>query len=451
MTYTTQVRDVSPRAEASSPVDVVVVGLGYVGLTLAVAFAQAGLTVAGFEVDPRRRQALQEARLPFREPGLESALTAWTGRRLLFIEALPAKLPPAVVLCVGTPVEEGTHQVLLQYLRSAIDDVAPRIEAETLLVLRSTVPVGTTRRMIFEPLRKRIDEPLVAYSPERTIQGVALAELRSLPQVVGGTPRACERAAELFRRITPQIVEVSSLEVAELVKLVNNCHTDLIYGFGNEVAMIASAVGVDAGEVIKAANLDYPRPDLSHPGFVGGSCLTKDPYILLASARQHGYDPPMVAAARELNERVPVHVAERVLNELERAIDPATATVVVSGIAYKGRPETDDARGSAVPRLVEVLRPRVHRLLGHDFVVDHDTIAAFGLEPCKLREGCVQANALIILNNHPSYSQHGFQRLGSDLKPPRVLYDLWGVVQPADGHLPPDAVHLTLADERSRA
>jgi UDP-N-acetyl-D-mannosaminuronic acid dehydrogenase len=304
--------------------------------------------------------------------------------------------------------------------------------------------------MVLSPLSERVSNPLVAYCPERTIQGQALAELRTLPQVVGGDAEARGRAGQVFSRLTPHVVEVSSLEAAELVKLVNNAHTDLIYGFGNEVALIAGAIGVDADEVICAANVDYPRPDVSSPGYVGGSCLEKDPHMLIASARVHGYEPRMVRAARDLNEEVPVHIAERVLAELEqRAVDPACATVIVSGIAYKGKPETDDVRGSAAPVVADVLRPRVRRLLGHDFVVADETISGFGLEPYELLSGCVEANALIVLNNHTGYADLTLPRLMSLLSAPRVLYDLWGVLKAAHTAASHGGVYLRLANDGS--
>jgi UDP-N-acetyl-D-mannosaminuronic acid dehydrogenase len=353
-----------------------------------------------------------------------------------------------VVLCVGTPIQTGTREPRLDYLRTAVAELAPRIVDDTVFIVRSTVPVGTTRAMVLSPLSERVSSPLVAFCPERTIQGQALTELRTLPQVVGGHAEARRRAAELFRRLTPHVVEVSSLEAAELVKLVNNAHTDLIYGFGNEVALIAGAIGVDADEVIGAANVEYPRPDVSSPGYVGGSCLEKDPHMLIASARMHGYEPRMVAAARDLNERVPVHVAERVLAELEhRAVDPARATVMVSGIAYKGKPETDDVRGSAAPIVAGVLRPRVRRLLGHDFVVADETIAGFGLEPSGLVSGCAEANALIVLNNHAGYADLTLPRLMSLLSAPRVLYDLWGVFKSVHTAASHDGVYLRLAND----
>ena len=129
-------------------------------------------------------------------------------------------------------------------------------------------------------------------APERTIQGQALRELVELPQVVGGLDEASLRAGvEFFGGLAHTVVPVSGLEAAELVKLSNNCHTDLIYSFGNELALIAEEHGLDPLEVIRATNLDYPRPDLSKPGYVGGGCMSKDPYIMISCVRQR---PPFL-------------------------------------------------------------------------------------------------------------------------------------------------------------
>jgi UDP-N-acetyl-D-mannosaminuronic acid dehydrogenase len=155
----------------------------------------------------------------------------------------------------------------------------------------------------------------------------------------------------------------------------------------------------------------------------------------------------MVAAARAVNEHVPVHVAERVLRKLEAAgADPGDLTVLVSGIAYKGTPKTDDVRGSAIEGVVEVLLPRVGQLLGHDFVVGDETIARLGLEPCELTEGCSRASALIVLNNHSGYADQSLTALLDRMHPPRVVYDLWGVFR---GQARPTAagVYLRLGHE----
>jgi len=267
----------------------------------------------------------------------------------------------------------------------------------------------------------------LAFCPERTIQGQALRELEQLPQVVGGLDvESRERASALFARLTTRVIPVSSLEAAEAVKLVNNCHTDLIYSFGNEVALFAERLALDPLELIRAANVDYPRPDLARPGFVGGGCLSKDPYILIASSIAAGYEPWLVARARGLNEYLPLHVARRFV-ELIRETRGAVAggRVLLLGFAYKGWPPTDDMRGAAVLPILDVLRTEGLALHGHDFLVAPETIARLGVTPVALDEGFAGADAVLVITDHPEYGKQDLPKLLASLRRPAVLYDCW--------------------------
>src|SRR5882672_10931685 len=267
-----------------------VVGMGYVGLTMAVALARKGFTVHGVDASPAVLAALSEGRAHLFEPGVEERIAAFRGERLLVGRELPAAGVDAVLICVSTPTNPATHAPELENLRAAARHVAERCAPDTLVVVRSTVPVGASRAVVLPELARRWPAPRLAMAPERTIQGQALRELEQLPQIVGGLDGAsAEAAATIFARLTPRVVRVSSLEAAEAVKLINNSHTDLIYSFGNEVALMAERWGLDPLELIRAANVEYPRPDLSKPGYVGGACLSKDPYILASSSAAAGY------------------------------------------------------------------------------------------------------------------------------------------------------------------
>ncbi|MDW5329542.1 nucleotide sugar dehydrogenase [Plantactinospora sp. KLBMP9567] len=411
---------------------VAVVGLGYVGLPLAVSMARAGMQVLGVDTDPAVRHAVDRREPPFAEPGLAAALRAVPTDRLTTAEALPERPPAAVILCVGTPVAPDAHQPDLRQLRAAVDGIAPRIAEDTLVVVRSTVPVGTCRRYVLPALRRGVAAPLLACCPERTIQGLAMAELGSLPQIVGGLDsRSRARADQLFAAVCPDRVPVSSLEAAEMTKLACNAHTDLIYGFGNELALTAAALGLDAWEIIDAANLRYPRPDISGPGYVGGSCLTKDPYLLLDSAGRAGRWMPMVAAARAVNESVPYAVVDGFRAALARHGDrPATeAKVLVCGMAYKGRPATDDVRGGAAAVVATLLGPTVGTLAGHDFLVPEDRTKELGYEPVDLDEGLCDADGVILLNDHPGYRELEPEAVRSRMRAGRVVFDVWGVAR----------------------
>ncbi|WP_406397127.1 nucleotide sugar dehydrogenase [Streptomyces uncialis] len=412
--------------------DICVVGLGYVGVTLAAALLTTGRRVLGYERNPAVAGELARGELRLAEPGVAEAVAEGVGAGTFAVtsDIDGAALPPVVIICVGTPIETGGTTPDLSHLRSATESIADGIDDTTVVIVRSTVPVGTSRGLVLPILGRRTPEPLLAFCPERTIQGQALAEILSLPQIVGGlTDEATKRAADLFGTLTDEVVQVSSLETAELIKLVCNCHTDLIYGFGNEVALIAERLGLDAMEVIGSANQDYPRPTIHKPGFVGGSCLTKDPYLLRYSVAGHDHTPDLVTAARTLNESMPRLVGERVLAALrDQGQDPATARVLLSGFAYKGRPETDDLRGAPYEPLLEYLRGRVGEIVGHDFVVPPERIEALGVKVTGITEGFTGSHAVILLNDHVRYGDLDADGLVARMAAPAVVYDTWRVL-----------------------
>jgi UDP-N-acetyl-D-mannosaminuronic acid dehydrogenase len=411
---------------------VAIVGLGYVGLTLAVALAKKGVTVLGYDREATIVDSLARGRSHVYEPGVDEALRELSGKRL-FVSGTLAGPADAVIICVSTPVDAATHEPALENLQAAARAVADAYAPDTLVVVRSTVPIGATRRLVLPELERCWPRPRLAFAPERTIQGQALRELGELPQVVGGLDdESRDAAAALFARLTPRVVPVSSLEAAETVKLVNNCHTDLIYGYGNEVALLAERLGLDPLEVIRAANLDYPRPDLSKPGYVGGGCLSKDPYILLASARAAGYEPWLVSRARGLNEALPAHVARRflsTLSEIRGGLDGAR--VLLLGFAYKGWPPTDDRRGAPVLPMLDVFRETPVELAGHDFLVDAATIRRLGVEPCQVQDGFAGRDGVLVITDHPEYASLDIAKLADLLRRPALIVDSWRIFDEA--------------------
>ena len=410
-----------------------IVGLGYVGITLAVALARKGCTVFGCDRVPEVVQALAAGRPHVYEPGIAEGLRELLNDRLYVAGTLPDTPLDTVVLCVSTPVEAATRRPNLEGLRAAARAVARDFRPDTLVVVRSTVPVGAGRSVVLPELLAAWGRARLAACPERTIQGQALRELTELPQIVGGLDDVSSDLAEaLFSLLAPRIVRVSSLEAAEAVKLINNCHTDLIYSYGNEVALLAERLSLDPMELIRAANLDYPRPDLARPGFVGGGCLSKDPYILMASAAKVGHEPYLVGSARRLNEHLPGHVARRFLDLLGQVRGRlAGARVALLGFAYKGWPPTDDMRGAPVVPMLDVLREAPLTLLGHDFLVAPDVIRRHGVTPCSLEEAFGGTDGVLLVTDHPDYARLDVAATLSRMRRPALVYDCWRVL-PAD-------------------
>jgi UDP-N-acetyl-D-mannosaminuronic acid dehydrogenase len=270
--------------------DVGVVGLGYVGLTLATALADVGLRVVGIEKRQDVVDAVTAGRPSFQEVGLDRVLSAVveSGRLEAFTEFQPEQSCATYIITVGTPLD-GNGRARLDMIESATRQVADSMPDGSLVILRSTVKIGTTRNIVAPILQASGKKFEIAMCPERTLEGNALAELRQLPQIVGAdTAETRDRAGRLFSHLTNQVLGVSSLETAEIVKLADNTYRDVWFGFANEVARLCDAVGVSANEVISTGKLGYPRTNIAQPGLVGGPCLEKDPHILRQSARDYG-------------------------------------------------------------------------------------------------------------------------------------------------------------------
>jgi UDP-N-acetyl-D-mannosaminuronic acid dehydrogenase len=406
--------------------------MGYVGITLTAALATKGYVVHGVDVSPTVLDSLSRGRPHIFEPGIEEVFAEHTGKSIFVAPTLPSSGVDVVVLCVSTPVDEKTQQPNLTNLARAAEMVAEACGPQTLVVVRSTVPVGTSRRVVLPWLRAAWGDAVrLVMAPERTIQGQALRELVDLPQVVGGLDEASLTAGiEFFSGLSRQIVPVSSVEAAELVKLSNNCHTDLIYAFGNELALIAEQHGLDPLEVIGACNLDYPRPNLAKPGYVGGGCLSKDPYIMIDSSVDR--EPFLVRKARELNEHLPVHVAGKVV-EMIRSTRGRTegARLSVLGWAYKGWPATDDMRGTPIAAMMPVFEAAGVRVLGHDPMVTPEVIRQYGGQPVSLDKALSEADGLLVINDHPDYRalEIGSALNGSQV---RFIYDSWRIFDEGD-------------------
>lgn len=403
-----------------------IVGMGYVGLTLAAAMARTGsYEVHGVDVQSAVVESLSRGEPHIFEPGVSETFEELVGEKIFVAAELPENVLDAVVICVSTPVDGATHEPYLKNLVAAAEHVAERCRPGTLVVVRSTVPVGASRQYVLPPLLQAWGAARLVMAPERTIQGQALRELVELPQVVGGLDQeSLDLGLALFSGLAGRLVPVSDLETAELVKLTNNCHTDLIYSFGNEIAMLTERLGLDPLEVIRATNLHYPRPDIAKPGYVGGGCLSKDPYIMVSGAKQHGYLPELVAAARTLNENLPVHVARRVVDLMPEG---RSGTLTVLGWAYKGWPPTDDMRGTPIAAMMPVFTTAGVRVLGHDPLVKDEAIRAYGGEPVDLATGFREADGVLIITDHPDYRAIDVAGAiaGSRL---RFVFDSWRIL-----------------------
>ncbi len=409
------------------PWKVCVVGTGHIGLPLAALLAEVGFEVTGYDTnDDFVTHVNTTGSTDFREEGLDELLAKHLHKGLTLTSSPPAS-QDVYIITVGTPLEAGMQRPNLERVRMAVQRIAPGFGENPLIILRSTVSIGTTRSVVLPEITRAARRFGLAFCPERTIEGKAIPEMRSLPQIVGGLDeKSADRAEALFRRITPKIVRVSSLETAEMIKLINNTYRDLTFAFANEVALIAERMGLSAAEMIHAANVDYARSNVAQPGFVGGPCLEKDALILIDSLKKIDFKPRVIEEARKINHALPDHVATRIIDELRRLRrSPARAKVFITGFAFKGRPATEDIRGSAAIPLMRRLQSSRVEIWGHDFVTPEKVIADLGVRACTLEEGFDNADGVIIMNNHPGYRSAGIPALARRLRAPAFLFDSW--------------------------
>jgi UDP-N-acetyl-D-mannosaminuronic acid dehydrogenase len=416
--------------------NVCIVGCGYVGLTLGVVLADHGFKVYGVEKNPELVKQLNAGNPHFHEKGLQQMLKKHLGKNITFSDKMPKEKQEIFVISVGTPINLKEKRTIMDPVVSAAEMVLPHLHDDALVILRSTVPVGTTAKVVKPILDKSGKKYMLAMCPERTAEGKALEELVELPQIIGGIDtRSVQKSTEFFKRITPTTTQVSSLEEAEMIKLINNAYRDLTFAFANEIALISEKFGLDATKTIRNANLGYARSNVPTPGFVGGACLEKDPHILIESSTRLGFEPQIIKHGRELNEHMTEHVAGRIDEKLSKAgKDKAKAKIFVMGFAFKGNPETSDTRGSLTIPLIEALKGKGYRnFYGQDFVVANDEIKKFGAAPAEgVEEGFKGADCVVIANNHAKYKSLDVEHLIATMNKPAVFFDCWHIFEPRE-------------------
>jgi UDP-N-acetyl-D-mannosaminuronic acid dehydrogenase len=413
--------------------DVGIVGLGYVGLTLATVLAEAGNTVIGVEKRPDLVEMTNQGIPHFTETGLPDALSGVTrSKKLVAAEQFDNSFScDTYIITVGTPLSpDGVARV--DMIEGAARDIAENMPDGALVILRSTVKVGTTRDVVSPILAASGKKFDIAMCPERTLEGKALQELRELPQIVGADdPAVADRAAAVFRRLTSSIVLVSDIETAEIMKLVSNTFRDVQFAFANEVARMCDAFGVSAHEVISSGKLGYNRTNIPLPGLVGGPCLEKDPHILMESARTRGISLEITAAGRLVNERQPEETVRFISSEIDRrslAAGPLKISLV--GMAFKGLPETSDLRGSMAIKVLDALKkahPNAEIGL-YDPVTPPDVLAAeFPDENVFNRFGDAVSGASVVVigNNHPSLGTISPRTISEFISPDGFVFDYW--------------------------
>jgi len=357
-----------------------VVGLGYVGLPLAVEFGLAGFPVTGFDINEKRVKELMRGRSYIQDvPTDDVKKLVRAGTFEATTDFAQLRKVDAVNVAVPTPLSK-MRDPDVSYIVSAFEQVAKYLHPGMLVILESTTYPGTTYELILPMLEKtgmKVGEDFfLAFSPERVDPGNPQFNTRNIPKVVGGVTPACtDVAVKLYRQRLETVVPVSSTQVAEMVKLLENTFRSVNIGLVNELALMCDRLQVDVWEVIEAAATKpfgfmpfYPGPGL------GGHCIPIDPFYLSWKARASGFEARFIELAGHVNGHMPEHVVERVAENLNRRGKAVNGSrVLVLGVAYKS--DIDDVRESPSLDIMETLRKKGARI---DYADPHVPSIEFG-------------------------------------------------------------------------
>jgi UDP-N-acetyl-D-glucosamine dehydrogenase len=385
-----------------------VVGLGYVGLPLAIEMAQAGHRVVGVDVSAEKVSALRDGTSYIGDvPDEHVRETVEAGLLQASTDFSALAEADAVAICVPSPLDENKEPDT-SYIEDAARDLVPHLHADMLVTLESTTYPGTTTE-ILQPILEESGlevgtELFLAFSPERVDPGNPVYQTKNTPKVVGGVTEACtDVAVATYGRFIDTLVPVSTPEAAEMTKLLENIFRCVNIALVNELLVLSERMGVDIWEVVDAAKTKpfgfmpfYPGPGL------GGHCIPIDPFYLAWKARQYDFHTEFIELAGKTNENMPYYVVNRLmdaLNEHGKAL--STSKVLLLGVAYK--PDIDDVRESPALKIIELLDGRAPDLVYHDPHVARLTVDGVTHESVELDDALLdQTDVAVIITDHHS-------------------------------------------------
>ena len=386
-----------------------IVGLGYVGLPLALAFSKAGFKVLGFDIQQTRVDLVNKGQSYIADVDSRSLSAAIASKCLeATTDQSRVKEVDAICICVPTPLTK-TKDPELSYVISESEKVSKYLQPGQLVVLESTTYPGTTREVML-PILERTGlkagrDFYLAFSPERVDPGSKNYNIKNTPKVVGGTDsKSTKLAALLYRQVADVVVPVSSPEVAEMTKVFENVFRNVNIALVNELTLLCDKIGISVWEVIDSAATKpfgympfYPGPG------IGGHCIPLDPYYLANKAREYDFHTRFIELAADINEQMPYYVVSRIMEALNaKGKSLKKAKVLVLGVAYKR--DVEDIRESPSLKLIDLLREKGANVSYNDPYVANVKIAGNSLKSVGLtQKQLASADCVVIATDHTCY------------------------------------------------
>lgn len=411
---------------------IAIYGMGFVGLTLAVACAYKGNNVIGIDTDKKIINELKRGRVRIFEEGLSVSLNQVIKKKKLQFSDNSHNINSNVhIIAVGTPVV--SHKPDLSSLKTCIKNVSRNLKKNNLVIIRSTVPVGCCNKIII-PLLEKYSNLLagrdfhIVFAPERTVEGNAFNELFSLPQIIGSNFKTSLLiAGNFFKSITETVLFLDSFEESEFCKLLNNSYRDITFAFSNAFALTAKKLNIDSVKILKAASYNYPRGSIPFPSpGVGGYCLTKDPYIYSNSLINNKYSKNFINLGRAIND-LSRNLPVKTILEFEKKIKTKSKIrTLIVGVAFKGEPSTNDFRNSTSTYVGKKLEERGNKVYYYDFIIDDKIMKKYGLKIFNKKINKI--DAILILNNNKLNISKNILQLCNNKKP-ILFYDSWSIYE----------------------
>lgn len=407
-----------------------VIGLGYIGLPLTAALASVGYRVLGIDIDEDKIKRLKKTHKGhLYEPGLDEALRKHKDR-IEFTTEQPSALKKcdAIIITVGTPMD-GKSRPDFRDVDNVAKTIGKNLRKGQLIMLKSTVLPGITRRFSLQLEKlsglKAGADFYVVYCPERTLEGKVLEELYTLPKIIGGINKeSLNKGASLIKRLGGKVVKVSSLEIAEMCKCIDNSYRVVNITFANEIGDICEKNGLDSYEIVRAVNKTYPRTNLFLPGLgAGGPCLSKDPKILNYYAKTNKLRTKMINASIVKSHESTMRLVPMITRFVKKnGIKEPKISLV--GLAFKGSPATDDIRNSPAVDIYKALR----KSLKSPIFNFYDPIIKNFLSnqvSGNLKSCLKGSNVVVFLTNHPAFRNIDSKYLLGVSSRPLLVVDCW--------------------------
>lgn len=408
-----------------------IIGLGYVGLTLALCMSKNGFEITGFDTNKQVIKNLKKGNSHFYEHKLDYLLKN-EKKKINFSYLISQSKSDCYILSVGTPIKNRKPN--LKHITEAIKQICTILKEGDLIILRSTLPIKTTDDVII-PLIYKIKkfkpgiDYFISFAPERTVEGNAIYELENNPQIIGANDLVSfEKTSKIFNNITKSIIKVEDIKSAEFAKLVDNSYRDHKFAFSNQLIEPCEKLKINLSSVIKAVNFGYGRNDIAKPSpGVGGPCLSKDPYIFFNSLKTND-NKSILKKVRNINENIPKYVYSKVLKLIKSVkINKKDIKIFFLGLAFKGYPETSDVRYSTSIQVIKCFS-KFKNIYCYDPVLKVNEIKKLGLKYSNISSGFKNADVIIFLNNHKSFEMLNIEELLKKTKKPSILVDTWNIL-----------------------